>query len=122
MAGILVQSLNLGKTLFIDEIDIKLHPLITRAIISLFNSKESNPKGAQLIFATHDANLLDNTLLRRDQIWFVEKDRYGASHLVSLAEYRVRKETDFEKNYLQGRYGGVPSLGDLSQLFEGNHA
>jgi AAA15 family ATPase/GTPase len=122
MAGPLVDSLDLGKTLFIDEIDIKLHPLITRAIISLFNSKETNPKGAQLIFATHDANLLDNTLLRRDQIWFMEKDRYGASHLVSLAEYRIRKEADFEKNYLQGRYGGVPSLGDVSQLFEEAHA
>lgn len=122
MAGPLVLALECGYTFCIDEIDIKLHPLITRAIISLFNSKETNPKGAQLIFATHDANLLDNRLLRRDQIWFVEKDRYGASHLVSLAEYRVRKEASFEKDYLQGRYGGIPSLGDLSHLFEDAHA
>jgi len=122
MAGSLVNALDVGLTLFVDELDVKLHPLITRAVISLFNSKETNPKGAQLIFATHDANLLDNRLLRRDQIWFVEKDRYGASHLVSLAEYRVRKEASFEKDYLQGRYGGVPSLGDLSHLFEETHA
>lgn len=122
MAGPLVLALERGYTFCIDEIDIKLHPLLTRALISLFNSKETNPKGAQLIFTTHDANLLDNRLLRRDQIWFVEKDRYGASHLVSLAEYRVRKEASFEKDYLQGRYGGIPSLGDLSHLFEDAHA
>ena len=122
MTGPLIIALDQGYSLVIDEIDTKLHPLITRAIISLFNSKETNPKSAQLIFATHDANLLDNRLLRRDQIWFVEKDRYGASHLVSLAEYRVRKEASFEKDYLQGRYGGVPSLGDLSHLFEDTHA
>ena len=122
MAGFLVNAVDAGFTLLIDELDVKLHPLITRAIISLFNSKETNPKGAQLIFTTHDANLLDNRLLRRDQIWFVEKDRYGASHLVSLAEYRVRKEASFEKDYLQGRYGGVPSLGDLSRLIEDAHA
>ena len=122
MAGFLVNALDTGLTLFVDEVDVKLHPLITRAMISLFNSKETNPKGAQLIFATHDANLLDNRLLRRDQIWFVDKDRYGASHLISLAEYRVRKEASFEKEYLQGRYGGVPSLGDLSGVFEETHA
>lgn len=122
MAGSLVSALDAGLTLLVDELDVKLHPLITRAIISLFNSKETNPKGAQLVFTTHDANLLDNRLLRRDQIWFVEKDRYGASHLVSLAEYRVRKEASFEKDYLQGRYGGIPSLGDLSHLFEDAHA
>ena len=122
MAGFLVSVLDAGFTLLVDELDVKLHPLITRAIISLFNSKEINPKGAQLVFTTHDANLLDNRLLRRDQIWFVEKDRYGASHLVSLAEYRVRKEASFEKDYLQGRYGGIPSLGDLSHLFEDAHA
>ncbi len=116
MAGPLWSILNYGNILFIDELDARLHPLMTRRIIELFHSPLTNPKGAQLIFATHDTNLLDKTLFRRDQIWFAEKDRQGATHLASLAEYRVRSDAAFEKQYLEGRYGAIPFLGDLSRL------
>ena len=116
MAGPLSRILEDGTLLFIDELDARLHPLMTRRIIELFHSPLTNPKGAQLIFATHDTNLLDKSLFRRDQIWFTEKDPQGVTHLASLAEYRVRKEAAYEKNYLEGRYGAIPFLGDLTHL------
>ena len=116
MAGPLYSILYHGHVLFVDELDARLHPLMTRRIIELFHSPLTNPHGAQLIFATHDTNLLDKTLFRRDQIWFAEKDRQGATHLASLAEYRVRSDAAFEKQYLEGRYGAVPFLGDMSRL------
>jgi AAA15 family ATPase/GTPase len=116
IAGPLYSILYHGHVLFVDELDARLHPLMTRRIIELFHSPLTNPNGAQLIFATHDTNLLDKTLFRRDQIWFAEKDRQGATHLASLAEYRVRSDAAFEKQYLEGRYGAIPFLGDLSRL------
>ncbi len=116
MAGPLYSILSHGNVLFVDELDARLHPLMTRRIIEMFHSPLTNPNGAQLIFATHDTNLLDKTLFRRDQIWFAEKDRQGATHLASLAEYRVRSDAAFEKQYLEGRYGAIPFLGDLSRL------
>ena len=116
MAGPLQSILERGHVLFVDELDARLHPLMTRRIVELFHSPRTNPKGAQLIFATHDTNLLDKTLFRRDQIWFTEKDSQGATHLTSLADYRVRNGAAFEKNYLDGRYGAIPFLGDLDRL------
>lgn len=115
-AGPLHRILASGQIMFIDELDARLHPLMTRRIIDLLHSPLTNPKGAQLIFATHDTNLLDKSLFRRDQIWFAEKDQQGATHLASLAEYRVRNDAAFEKNYLEGRYGAIPFLGDLTRL------
>ena len=106
-----------NEVLVIDEFDAKFHPLITQKIIELFNSKEN--KGAQLIFVTHDTNLLSSSLLRRDQIDFVEKDKYGASHLYSLAEIKgVRKDASFEKDYIHGKYGAIPFLGNFSKLLD----
>jgi hypothetical protein len=113
MAGPLVGALKDGKVLVIDELDARLHPMMTREIVNLFNSKQTNPQHAQLIFTTQDTNLLDNRLLRRDQIWFTEKDRQGATQLYSLAEFKVRNDEAFERNYIQGRYGAVPFLVDL---------
>lgn len=111
-------ALEQGKTLFIDELDARLHPLLTKQIIGLFNSKE-NSKGAQLVFVTHDTNLLSPELLRRDQIDFVEKDKYGASHLYSLVEIKdVDNNSPFESDYIRGRYGAVPFLGDFSLLLD----
>jgi uncharacterized protein len=119
LAGPVFNTLEHGKTLIVDEIDAKFHPLLTRALISIFQSPKSNPLNAQLIFATHDTNLLHRKQLRRDQIWFVEKDRFGSSHLYSLAEFKgVRKDDDFEENYIKGRYGAIPYLGDLTRLFQ----
>jgi hypothetical protein len=118
MAGPLMNALKEGQLLVIDELDARLHPLMTREIISLFNSRQTNPQHAQLIFTTQDTNLLDNRLLRRDQIWFTEKDRQGATQLYSLAEFKVRNDEAFERNYIQGRYGAVPFLGDLHSIME----
>lgn len=117
----LLDTLKNGEILIVDELDARLHPLITCAIIALFNSNETNPKNAQLIFATHDTNLLNKELFRRDQIWFTEKDRFGATHLFSLVEFKVRNDASFEKNYINGKYGAIPFIGDIKYLFEGNN-
>ena len=85
MTGPLIETLAHGRIMVIDELDSRLHTALTREIIKLFNSRETNPNHAQLIFTTQDTNLLDNTLFRHDQIWFVEKDSKGASRLYSLA-------------------------------------
>jgi uncharacterized protein len=121
LARLLLSALRSGRVLFIDEIDARLHSLLTRQIVKLFNSNTTNPSGAQLIFVTHDTNLLDSQLLRRDQIWFVEKSQRGSSDLYSLVEYRignriVRNDASFEKDYIAGRYGAIPFIGDFSRL------
>lgn len=121
MSGPLLNSLQAGHVLVIDELDARLHPLMTREIVSLFNQKKSNPNGAQLIFNTQDTNLLDNKLFRRDQIWFVEKDQKGASHLYSLVEFRVRNDKDYERGYIQGRYGAIPYLNHIHTIIGETH-
>lgn len=127
LAGPILDVLTNGWVLFLDEIDSRLHPLITAAIIKLFNSPVTNPKNAQLVCTTHDTNLLDRRLFRRDQIYFVEKDRRAMSRLYSLADFKlegpngttrsVRNDATYEKDYIQGRYGAIPYLGDLNRLF-----
>lgn len=114
LADPILRALRAGSVLVIDELDARLHPILTYQIIKLFNAPETNPKQAQLIFTTHDTNLLGSQLFRRDQIWFVEKSRRGVSTLYSLVEYRVRNDAAYEKNYIAGRYGAIPYLGDLS--------
>jgi uncharacterized protein len=117
----IIDALQNGKTLFIDELDTKLHPLITRNIITMFNSLESNPNNAQLVFATHDITQLNKKYFRRDQIWFVEKDKYGCSDLYSLVEYKlddtkVRKDASYDKEYINGKYGAIPFVDDSYSL------
>jgi AAA15 family ATPase/GTPase len=108
--------LQTGSVLVIDELDARLHTTLTREIVGLFNDPQSNPNHAQLIFTAHDTNLLDNQFLRRDQIWFVDKDRRGASQLYSLAEFKgVRNDKDFELGYIQGRYGAQPFIHALRE-------
>ena len=116
-SGPIWDTLENGYTLFIDEMDARFHPLITQTLIQLFQSKETNPNDAQLVFVTHDTNLLSSRLLRRDQIYFVEKERTGASRLYSLAEFDLPSiSVDFENDYLQGKYGAIPFLGGLRRL------
>lgn len=117
ISGPLIDTLSNGKILFVDELDARLHPLITREIVRLFHSSSTNPKNAQLVFITHDTNLLTNRLFRRDQIWFAEKDRDGATYLASLVEYRVRNDSSFESDYIHGRYGAIPFLGNFTDVF-----
>ena len=106
--GLAYQALDGGLTLCVDELDASLHTQASEAVLQLFCSQESNPKGAQLIATTHDANLLKSSVLRRDQIWFTEKDSEGATHLYPLTDIRTRKGDDIRRGYLQGRYGAVP--------------
>lgn len=110
-AGGLIKALESGATLCVDEIDRSLHPHLTRFLVKLFRS-ETNPKNAQMIFTTHDSTLLDPELLRRDQIWFVEKNQ-KASHFYSLLDFSPRKGDALGKGYLMGRYGAIPFVGDL---------
>lgn len=118
LSGPILETLENGEILIVDELANKLHPNLACKLTEVFNSKDSNPKNAQLIFNTHDTNLLSSGLFRRDQIWFTEKNRYGASSLYSLSDFKgVRKEEDYEKNYIKGKYGAVPYLGDFEKLF-----
>lgn len=107
-----LDALDAGGAMFIDEIDASLHPLLTARLIGLFREAETNPHGAQLIFTTHDASLLGTALgeevLVRDQIWFVEKDRNGASRLYPLSDFKPREGENRERRYLGGSYGAVP--------------
>jgi AAA15 family ATPase/GTPase len=116
LAGILLDTLRTGKILLIDELDARLHPLITRELICLFNSNETNPHNAQLIFTTHDTNLLSSKTFRKDQIWFTEKDNKGATELYSLVEYKVGKNASFERDYIMGKYGAIPFIGNFKEL------
>ncbi|MEO5350272.1 MAG: ATP-binding protein [Magnetococcus sp. YQC-3] len=117
--GPILDALDRGSTLWIDELSANIHPLLARKIVALFGSPATNPKGAQLICATHDTHLLSGTLLRRDQIWFTEKDQEGATHLYPLTDYHVRAGENLERDYLQGRFGAIPHLGSLEQLLGG---
>jgi len=114
MSAPILNTLREGKVLIIDELDASLHPMLTKHLIKLFHNKKINKKNAQLIFATHDTNLLKPSIFRRDQIWLTQKDRYGGTELYSLAQFKnVRKDEDFEKKYIQGKYGAVPYLQDF---------
>jgi AAA15 family ATPase/GTPase len=116
LTGPFLFTLKHGAILFSDELEARLHPTLTKALVNMFNSS-ANAKNAQLIFATHGEGLLDPKRLRRDQIWFVEKDKFGASSLYSLAEFKgVRKETKFAKEYLLGQFGAVPHIGDFEEV------
>lgn len=102
------------KVIFIDELDRRLHPLLSRLFVKTVI--ECIDRGNQLIFTTHDTNLLDLELLRRDEIWFVEKDRQGSSSLYSLAEFKTRPDLKIEKGYLNGRFGAIPFFGNPESL------
>ena len=114
----LLDVLEKGGVFFADELDIKLHPLLMRNILLTFTDKEKNPNNAQLIFTTHNTIYMDMNLLRRDEIWFVEKDN-GVSNLYSLDDItnekgeKVRKDSNYEKHYLLGNYGAIPNLKNL---------
>ncbi len=123
LLGPIIDAIENGSVFVVDELDSKLHPNLVEKIVLLFNSKESNPKNAQLIFNTHDTNLLSSGLFRRDQVWFTEKDKYGEVQLFSLADFKsdeVRKTEAFEENYIRGKYGAVPFLGFFDNLIHKN--
>lgn len=115
----LADSLKNKKVLIIDELDKSLHPFLVQYIVEIFNDAEINKNGSQLIFNTHDTNLLDLNILRRDQIWFTEKNNEtGESDLYSLSDFSVRKQENVEKGYMLGRYGAVPFIKNDFNLWE----
>jgi len=106
----LFHTLDHGGLLLIDDFDARLHPNLTTKLIEIFHSPNTNPHNAQLVFVSHDSNLLDARLLRRNQIAFTKKDKTGATEIYSLAEFKgVRNDSSFEKDYLMGKYGAVPT-------------
>lgn len=117
ISGPIFDTLNGGKTLIVDDLDAKLYPLMTRNIVLLFMDPEKNRHGAQLIFATHDTNLLDLDIIRRDQIWFADKDKVESTDIYSLVEFKdedgkkVRNDRDIKRDYIRGRYGAIPFIG-----------
>ena len=116
LSGLIFDTLASGKFLVIDELDAKLHPLITIHVVNLFNNPKSNPNNAQLLFSTHDTNLLSADLFRRDQVWFTEKNEIEQTDLYTLHDInlpdgtKVRNDSNLEKNYIRGRYGAIPFI------------
>jgi AAA15 family ATPase/GTPase len=111
--------------LLIDELESSLHPKLAREIVRMINSSEFNRSGAQVIFTTHNTNLLDLSLLRRDQIWFTEKGSEGATKLYPLSNYQPRTGQNIEAGYLGGRFGAIPFLDrellrEVQRLAEGD--
>ena len=117
----ILDTLDHGKRLIVDEFGSKLHTLLIMRVISLFNTKAGNPNNAQLIVTLHDTNLLNNSLLRRDQIWFTQKNGRGESELYPLSDYKVRSDASYEKDYLLGKYGATPILEDFSKALKYGH-
>ena len=119
-----MDALKNGMVLFVDELDAKLHPLLTRYIINLFHNSEKNIGNGQLIYSTHDTVNLNKETFRRDEIWFAEKDKNGISEIYSLSDYimedengnakKVRNDATYNKDYLTGRYGAIPVLEEFN--------
>lgn len=119
LIGMVLVALETGSVLVVDEFDSSLHPILSKQVIQLFNSKSSNPKGAQLLFSTHDVSMLSRDILRRDQIYFVEKDTGGRSNVYPLTSLKTKKLDNIQKGYMEGRYGAIPFLGDFEALVGG---
>ncbi len=111
-------ALDQGNVCVIDEIDASLHTQVCEVIIALFVNQTTNPNGAQIIATTHDTNLLNAPNLRRDELWLVEKSPGGASEIYSLADVKMRDKDNFERGYLQGRYGAIPFAGSAVDLIK----
>ena len=112
------KSLDEGTLIVIDEIDSSLHSKASEALVALFVSRKTNPRGAQLIATTHDTNLMRSPLLRRDQIWFTEKSTEGETELFSLSDFPTRSTDNLERAYMQGRFGATPFTGSARTMVE----
>ncbi|MSQ73023.1 MAG: ATP-binding protein [Betaproteobacteria bacterium] len=112
LAAPVLDVLKNGRVLVVDELDSSLHTLLVRRLVAMFHDNTLNTNGAQLVFTTHDTSLLENTLFRRDQVWFTEKDRNQATRLFPLTDFSPRKKEALERGYLSGRYGALPFFND----------
>jgi hypothetical protein len=114
LAGPVIDTLENGYVLVIDELNDNLHPLIVRYLVGLFNDPKTNKNNAQLVFTTHDSSLLDQEIFRRDQIWFCEKTKEQSSEIYPLTDFNPRKKAEnLEKRYLSGRYGALPFISNF---------
>lgn len=120
LLGRIFRSIDEGTLFVLDEIDASLHTQVCEGILALFSMPEINTKGAQLIATTHDTNLLQSQFLRRDQVWFTEKNKEGATELFPLTDIRSRKGDNIEKGYLQGRFGAIPGPVRFKELLRAN--
>ncbi len=118
LAAPVLGALYEGGLLMVDEIDSSLHPLLALELVRLFQNAQTNPHRAQLVFNTHDTHLLDADVLRRDQIWFAEKDPAGVSKIYPLTDYHPRRDENVKRGYFQGRYGAVPFLTGAQSIAE----
>ncbi|WP_201861424.1 AAA family ATPase [Microvirga soli] len=118
LASAAFRALDEGSLLVVDELDASLHTQACEAFVSLFSNKAINSKGAQLVATTHDTNLMRSPMLRRDQIWFTEKDHRGATHVFPLSDIQTRRTDNIEKGYLEGRFGAIPFAGPVTTLFQ----
>ncbi len=116
--GQVFKAVDKGLPIIIDELDASLHTYASEAILRLFCSPSVNKIGAQLIATTHDTNLMKGSILRRDQLWFADKNSEGATEIFPLTDFRTRKGDNFELGYLQGRFGAVPSDDPVAELLE----
>jgi hypothetical protein len=110
LIGPWLDILDHGYTVFVDEIETSIHPILVKELLKLLFCDKNNPKGAQIVFTTHSPVLLDSTLMRRDQVWFTEKSQAGSTHLYPLTDFSPRKGEALAKGYLAGRYGAIPFL------------
>lgn len=118
LGGKILNAIETGSVIFIDELETGLHSYLAKLLVCLFQNKRINSKNAQLVFTTHDTTLLDRTLFRKDQVWFVEKNVHGESDLYSLQDFNdVREDTPFDKWYLAGKFGGIPNIKSIEELF-----
>lgn len=113
LLGPWIDTMESGLVVLVDEVFSNVHPMLARHLFTWFHSVRPGSVPAQVVLTTHDTSLLDRDLLRRDQIWFLEKERDGASQLYSLLEYKPRKDEALQRGYLSGRYGALPFLGEL---------
>ena len=119
---LLQEVLETGGVLFVDELNARLHQLLVRTFVIAFLNKETNPNHAQLVFTSHDSWQLNSNILRRDEVWFTEKAPNGISTLYSLADFvdedgaKIRKDENYEKNYLLGKYGAIPIMQNFDLL------
>lgn len=119
LAGLWVESPGKSRTLFIDQLQTNLHPVLVRFLVNCFHNKEKNQSGGQLVFSTHETNILSQNIFRRDQIWFCERSEKQNTRLFPLTDFKRRKKTeDLEQAYLFGRYGAVPYVRDIARTFE----
>ena len=118
IGGYILKKLETGGVMFIDELDNSLHPKLTKFLVKLFNNPISNPKNAQLVCATHEVTLLDKDMFRMDQVWFTEKNKFGASELYSIRDFDgVREGIPFDKWYHNGKFGGEPKIREIEFIF-----